>query len=184
MTGRSQAPILPCAEAVVRKAIPLLSALGFLSLSPLRAGAQWPVSFGVAAGPTFSSDAQGTGYHVGGLIGLDAVVLPIGFRVDAVMNQFNVTGGKTRIFDVTGNVMYSMIPTPLVKPYLIGGLGFYSSHIVGSSDLGSNDIGVNVGAGAKLSLIALNGFVDARYHHVFTSGKATSFIPVSIGITF
>lgn len=153
--------------------------------APSPARAQWPVSFGVAGGPTFSTDADGTGYHIGGLIAMEAGVLPLGFRFDAAMNQFNVEGGaKLRIFDATGNATYAMLPTPLAKPYLIAGLGFYGSRIKGSSELGENDIGVNIGAGTKLTLVMLNAFIDARYHYIFSEGKATSFIPVSIGITF
>ena len=152
--------------------------------TPSRARAQWPVSFGVAAGPTFSSDAEDVGYHVGGLMQLDAMLIPVGFRVDGVMNQFNYPGGKTRIFDVSANVTYAMVPTPRVKPYVIVGLGFYGSRVVGSSELGTNDIGINAGAGVKFSLVVLNGFIDARFHHIFGEGGGTGFIPVSIGITF
>lgn len=149
------------------------------------APAQLPLSVGVVGGPTFSSDAEKTGYHIGAVLGIDAPLLPVGLRFDGVMNQFSVAGGaKLRIFDVTANVTYAMIPTPLVKPYLIGGIGFYGSRISGSADLGQNDIGVNGGAGVKLSLIMLKGFVDARYHHVFGTDGGMSFIPVSIGIMF
>jgi hypothetical protein len=164
----------------------LLAALVCVSLSPSDGEAQlpWPVSFGLAAGPTFSSDAEDVGYHVGALLGMEAVVLPVGFRVDGVMNQFNYSGGKSRIFDVTANLVYSMIPIPRAKPYFIGGLGFYGSRVVGSSELGTNDIGINVGGGVKFSLVVVNGFVDARYHHIFSEDGGKGFIPVSIGITF
>ena len=155
-----------------------------LLLAPTSARAQWPASFGIAAGPTFSSDAEDVGYHFGGLLAMDPLVLPIGFRFDGVMNQFNFPGGKTRIFDVTANLMYAMIPTPRVKPYVIAGLGFYGSRVVGSGELGSNDIGINAGAGVKFNLMVVNGFVDARFHHIFSDGGGTGFIPVSIGITF
>ena len=152
--------------------------------SPNLARAQWPVTFGIAAGPTFSSDAEDVGYHVGALMALDPIMLPIGFRVDGVVNQFNFPGGKTRIFDVSANLLYAMIPTPRVKPYVIAGLGFYGSRVVDSSELGSNDIGINAGAGLKFNLMVVNGFVDARFHHIFSDGGGTGFIPVSIGITF
>ena len=151
---------------------------------PSSASAQWPATFGIAAGPTFSTDAEDVGYHVGGLIQLDPILLPIGFRVDGVMNQFNFPGGKKRIFDVSANLLYAMIPTPRVKPYVIAGLGFYGSRVVGSDELGQNDIGINAGAGVKFNLIVVNGFVDARFHHIFSEGGGTGFIPVSIGITF
>jgi hypothetical protein len=171
------------AEVTVKKVTVLIVALGAL-FAPLNAHAQWPVSFGIAAGPTFSSDAEDVGYHVGGLIAMEAMVLPIGFRVDGVMNQFSHPGGKTRIFDVTANMTYSMIPVPRAKPYVIGGLGFYGSRVVGSSDLGTNDVGINFGAGVKFSLVVINGFVDARYHHIFGENGGSGFIPVSIGLTF
>ena len=144
----------------------------------------WPVHFGIAAGPTFSSDAEDVGYHVGALVNMDAYMLPVGFRVDGVMNQFSFPGGKTRIFNVTANMVYSMIPVPRAKPYLIGGLGFYGSRVSRSGDLGTNDVGVNVGGGVKFSLVVVNGFVDARYHHIFGENGGSGFIPVSIGITF
>jgi hypothetical protein len=143
--------------------------------APSRAKAQWPATFGIA---------QDVGYHVGGLIQLDPIALPVGFRVDGVMNQFNFPGGKTRIFDVSANLLYAMIPTPRIKPYVIAGLGFYGSRVTDSSELGSNDVGINAGAGVKFNLMVVNGFVDARFHHIFSDGGGTGFIPLSIGITF
>ena len=167
----------------MRKVIASLVLLGAL-VAPSMAEAQLPVSFGIAGGPTFSDDAEDMGYHVGALMDINVPLFPVGFRVDGAMNQFNQAGGKLRIFDVTANVMYTPLPTPLVKPYIIGGLGFYSSRITDSDELGTDNMGINAGAGVKLNLLALKVFVDARYHHVFTKGEATSFIPVSVGIMF
>jgi len=158
----------------------LCAALGIPSI----ARAQLPVSFGIAGGPTFSQEASEVGYHIGGLIDISLPLLPVGFRVDGFINQIDFGGGKRRIFDVTANVVYAPLPTPLAKPYFIGGVGFYSTRIIGSSRLGQEDIGLNAGAGAKFNFIALKVFLDARYHHVFSDGDATSFIPVTIGIMF
>lgn len=158
-----------------------LALCGVLAV-PAVGEAQLPVSFGIAGGPSFSEDADKVGYHVGGVIDLSLPLLPVGFRVDGVMNQFSAAANtKTRIFDVTANVMYSPLPTPLVKPYFIGGLGFYSTRITDSPS--QDEMGVNAGAGVKLNLLALKVFVDARYHHVFAQ-ESMSFIPVSIGIMF
>ena len=149
---------------------------------PAVAHAQMPVSFGIAGGPSFSKDADEMGYHVGGVIDINMPLFPVGFRVDGVMNQFNAAAdAKTRIFDVTANLVYSPLPLLLAKPYFIGGLGFYSTKITDSPT--RDEMGVNGGAGIKLNLLALKVFVDARYHHVF-SDPSMSFIPVSIGVMF
>ena len=158
----------------------LCAALGIPSITR----AQLPVSFGIAGGPTFSQEANEVGYHAGALIDISLPLLPVGFRVDGFINQFDFAGGKTRIFDVTANVVYAPLPTPIAKPYFIGGVGFYSTRITDSPRLGQDDIGVNGGAGVKFNFIALKLFLDARYHHVFGDGEATSFIPVTIGIMF
>ena len=151
---------------------------------PFSAQAQLPFSFGIAGGPNFSVTADELGFHVGALMDIDLLLMPVGFRVDGMMNQFKTSAGSNRIFNVTGNVVYTPLPTPAAKPYFIGGVGFYSSRIKDSPALAQDNIGVNAGAGVKLNLLALKVFVDARYHYVFNSGDAFSFIPVSVGIMF
>ena len=149
---------------------------------PSVAQAQLPFSFGIAGGPNFSQDADEMGYHVGGVVDISLPLLPVGFRVDGAMNRFDFANTPTRIFDVTANVMYSPLPLPMVKPYFIGGVGFYSTRIKDTP--AADEMGVNAGAGVKLNLLALKVFVDARYHYVFNEGEALKFIPVSIGIMF
>lgn len=44
--------------------------------------------------------------------------------------------------------------------------------------------GLNAGAGLRFQLTGFSTFVEARWHTIFTEGKNTQVIPISVGITF
>lgn len=155
---------------------------------PASAAAQLPVNFGIAAGPNFSTGSgENTGWHAGGFVGFDVPILPVGLRLDAMMNQWTVDVGAAdeslRIFAVSGNIIYGLLPTPIVKPYVTGGLGFYSSRVSIEGATGENDIGFNLGTGVRFKAASVGFFAEARYHRLFNDAD-TDFIPVSLGVMF
>lgn len=70
-----------------------------------------------------------------------------------------------------------------VRPYLLGGVGFFNSKAEGFD--GVTDFAFNLGgglsvkAGSKMSV-----FLEARYISVQSDPSSTGFIPISIGLRF
>lgn len=119
---------------------------------------------------------------------------PIIRRVgDAVLPSNSNVSGDVNMIGGIGNVVVN-IGTAAVHPYLIGGVGVYRRRVAqdasGTLDEfkhltdSENTVGYNGGAGLVLSLVGLHAFVEARYHSVNTSPDRTTFIPVTIGLTF
>ena len=162
--------------------------LGLLVLTPVAAAAQLPVNFGLAAGPNFSTNSgDNIGWHAGGFVGFDVPFFPLGVRADAMMNHWTVETGaddeQLRIFSVSANAIWGLLPTPIVKPYVTGGLGFYSSRISIDGVPAENDIGINIGTGVRFKAASIGFFAEARYHRIFDDAE-TDYIPVSLGIMF
>ena len=170
-----------------------------------------PISFGISGGVAVPSGdlSNGTGSGFTGVnTGYDATaslaialpVLPFGLRGDASYNSFghkNVvfpayvgnTGytSDVRVASFTANVVYQIsLPAPIVRPYLIGGVGAYNTHFSSapSGQQSSTNAGFNIGAGVALPLILANTFVEARYHRVNASQGTIAYIPVTVGIMF
>ena len=149
-----------------------------------------PIQIGVAAGAGIPVSDLGnsfnTGFNITGTIGINPAGLPVGFRADVAYNQFGSKGAtsvKAKFASVSGNVVVPMAAVG-IKPYAIGGIGFYhvSSSVTGST--ASNDIGFNVGAGINIPLTGFATFVEARYNRVSESGGSASFVPITFGVMF
>jgi opacity protein-like surface antigen len=121
----------------------------------------------------------------------------LGFQTNP--SDFSVDGGRINILSVNINGKLSPLPLPLISPYVTAGGGIAS---VSTSDLtvkyqGSSIPGgtvpgakaetnasANVGVGVDLDLIALKLYLEARYTWIFASGATSTYIPVSLGVTF
>ncbi len=153
-----------------------------------------PIAFGITAGATKATgdfgDAVDLGYHVGGLIQYTGPEVPIGIRGDVVYHRFSEKGGGTTANILAGTVngvyMFGMGPGAQITPYVIGGVGFYHLSVgcTDCTDNSSNKFGLNGGGGLSFPLSGFSAFVEARYHHIFTDGGATSMVPISVGIVF
>ena len=193
-----------------------------LTASASVAEAQGPISFGLAGGisiPTgeFGKDGDisldngdrfDTGYHITLVMGFKAPMVPFGLRGEVMYTKFegNDANDAGRAIEGPGVSMISghvnglfELPLPVAKPYLIGGLGLYSSK---QEDTGSStapaedrqtDFGLNIGVGTKFQLTGLSTFAEIRYHIVFDGEDATAdsferknlkFIPITFGIMF
>jgi hypothetical protein len=170
-----------------------------------------PISIGISGGVSIpmedlsngSSDGfsgVNTGYNVTGSLGVGLPVLPFSLRGDVSYNGFGSknamfaegSGGfnaDVRVISVTANVVFPIklpVPTPVLEPYLIGGIGDYNvrfSPTAGGS-ASSSDFGFNLGAGVKVPLIVFDAFVEARYHHVNQSNGSLAFVPITVGVMF
>ncbi|GAC1526001.1 MAG: hypothetical protein NVS2B16_34370 [Chloroflexota bacterium] len=162
-----------------------------------QAGAQSPISLGLAAGASFPtgdvSNQANTGYNIQGSIAAHVPAAPIGFRADVLFNQFGgkglAGGGNLNILGVNGNATIG-IPVDIgFSPYLIGGIGYY--HLSGDKTASDDKFGVNGGIGTRFGLAGFSTFAEVRYHNIFSTtpnvfatGSSTQFIPLTFGIMF
>lgn len=162
------------------------------------------------------SDIYGTGF--GGGLHLDIDFLVLGVRVSAdyisfspdndryrealsrltgsAASQFSVDGGQLSIISGNVNAKMSLLPLPVVSPYLTGGVGLAristdETKIVFNGTPSSaypsfsseTKTAVNLGAGIDLKL-GITLFIEAKYTWIFTEGETSTYVPVTLGITF
>lgn len=133
-----------------------------------------------------------TGLH--GLVGLtlgppDAIA---GLRLDYTYNGFHgrTLAGKryrnTHVNALTANVVVPFRAS-YVKPYLIGGGGWYPYREAVDNNKRSNGWGVNGGLGISFPLpgTEVGGFIEGRLHVVYAAhGVQRRFVPVTVGVIF
>lgn len=171
-----------------------------VALAVAAAPVQAQIAFGIAGGATIPSgdlsDRQNLGYNGLATLQLAVPLFPIQFRADL---QYNTFGGKksvsqviaqtdTRVISGTINGVFNLLPGP-IKPYLIGGVGYYDTEVTGNAS--SRKVGYNYGAGVKFGLTRTSIFVEGRMHQVKDAafnvggGRTTAkFIPITVGIMF
>ena len=166
----------------------VLAALGTLSGS---AQAQRRTSFGFAAGATFPvgdlGDASSTGFHILGTLAVSgSASMPVGFRLDGMYNNLSgkSSGPDISVWTVNGNLVYAFPGGTTVTPYIIGGGGWYNTKSDESGSEASNDIGINVGLGARFALSGFTTFAEIRFHNIFSDPNSAQMIPLTFGILF
>lgn len=185
-------------RSVTRRSIPSMALLAVaLPAAPLLA--QRPLSIGIGGGLSMPvqdlRDGANTGWHALGTIALGAPMHPLGLRLDATYNRFAYTdrlrtalggSGYQSVGSATLNVSYRlpMTDAPLA-PYLISGLGAYrTSCSLGPGCEGATSFGWNAGLGARLYLLGLRSFLEARYHRTENDGRYATFFPATLGFMF
>jgi opacity protein-like surface antigen len=183
---------------------PIAGAQGTSVVSPISIGISGGVSIPTEDLSNGSSDGfsgVNTGYNVTGSLGIGLPVVPFSLRGDVSYNGFDsknvasAPGGPValnadvRVVGVTANIVFPIslpVPTPVLRPYLIGGIGDYSvrfSPKTGGSTSNS-DFGYNIGAGVTIPLVVFDAFIEARYHHVNQSDRSVAFVPITVGVMF
>jgi opacity protein-like surface antigen len=151
-----------------------------------------PVSLGLAGGAAIPvgdiADFANTGYNGTVSLGLSSLGTPLGIRFEGMYNKLlgrDDVGNEPdlRILGGTANLVYGL-PGVGIRPYLIGGAGYYSVKPDLSNFESENKLGLNGGIGAMFPLSGFNTFIEARLHHVFTDVSSTQFVPVTFGILF
>jgi hypothetical protein len=147
------------------------------------------VRFGVGAGlilPMGNYD-DGVGFHALGLVQMPLPNSPVHLRADVMFAQTSHKGGSgsTRLIGGTVDALYHFGERAAsLRPYVLGGLGYYNAHesVSGTS---SSNIAFDLGGGVLFGLGAtMHGFAELRYISVQTSGGATAFIPITVGLMF
>ena len=177
----------------------ILVVSGCALLGPIAsAGAQRPISIGVAGGVSVPegdlADGARTGWHALGTIALSTLMQPLGLRLDAAYNRFAFTDevqaaigdGNQTVGSATLNVTYRlpMTNSPL-SPYLISGLGAYRTECsVGPGCDATTRYGWNAGLGTKLYVLGVRSFLEARYHRTDRGDSDVHYAPVTFGLMF
>ena len=168
-------------------------AVAAIATSPVSAQSAQAVSIGVSAGAAIPvsdlGDDYKTGYNGTVSLSLNSVGTPLGIRFDGMYNKMGVRDDRivslpdVIITSANANLVYAL-PGTGIRPYLIGGGGIYGYKPDISRAKTETDFGLNGGIGAAFPLSGFNTFVEARFHHIFTEGVATQFVPVTFGISF
>jgi opacity protein-like surface antigen len=119
---------------------------------------------------------------------------------DLIGNQassYSVEGGNVSVLSVNANLKWTVLPLPVLSPYLTGGVGlartntgsltvkYLGTPVSNFPEVESETKTIyNLGAGADLSLGGITLYVEAKYCRIMTEGEQTTYVPISVGITF
>lgn len=163
---------------------------GLMTASTLEAQMARPVTFGLGAGLTIPTGDAGdeleSGYHFQGMVGFRAPMFPVGLRADVMYHTLESSANSDINLNTLAGTLNAMFDMGgmMAAPYLTAGIGIYNLDIDVEGVDSETDFGLNGGAGIKFNLSGFNTFLEARYHHIFTEGDATSLIPITFGIMF
>lgn len=181
-----------------RRALALAALATALVTAPAALHAQMPVKFGLAAGATLptgdAKDGYDWGYHLGAQLAVKPPLSPLGVRAEVMLHTLK---GKEINDPIVGTftpddprIIAGIVNAEVglggigVKPYLIGGIGYYNLNFGEGTD-SQNKIGFNAGAGLDFGLAGFSAFAEARYHRIQTDGDSKlSVIPISFGLRF
>ena len=116
--------------------------------------------------------------------------------IGTAAGQFTVSGGGITVLSGNINAKMAILPLPLIKPYLTGGIGLarlsvedanitQNGAVTKSFPGFSSDTKTmfNLGAGVDGS-IGVTLFLEVKYTWVMTDPKTSTLVPIQIGITF
>ena len=169
----------------------LVVALGLCAAPALHAQAQPTegIRFGVGGGLTLPmgtfGDFDKAGWNLVGLIQFPIAQSPIHLRFDAMYGQTShksPASGNTTLTGATADLLYHLGDRAAkVRPYVLGGLGFYNVDLGGTSE---SKLAFGFGGGILFGVGTMHAFLEGRYMSVQTSGSSTNFLPISVGVMF
>lgn len=181
----------------MRKAVLSLFAGAALVFGASTAQAQVPLvpkmySFGIHAGLAQPmgdfGDVVESGWSAGAMLQIKPPLMPLGFRIDGTYNRFGYKAAalseeSADILSGNASVVFDVIPSPLVTPYVLGGVGMH--RFSNTANDGSNtDFGFHGGVGLNVGLAGFGTYIEARYVSVQTENSATNYVPITVGIKF
>lgn len=109
---------------------------------------------------------------------------PVGIRIEADYGQTShksPASGNTKIIGAMGAVVYHFKTPASVTPYVLGGVGMYN---VKADPFSETKFAFGAGAGLEMKMTAMSLYLEAKYMNIATSGSATTFIPITVGLRF
>lgn len=148
---------------------------------------------GFPSSPSMFSDGWKMGFH--GLGGIDFNLPMLKVTGKAEYHTFPFDWGSSdgsgfalNALMIGADVKYAFgVPAAPAKPFVMGGLGMAN---VTFSDATSGDVTITFDSETKLYFEIGGGvefnkfFAMIRYVNISTSGEATAFIPISVGVKF
>lgn len=133
-------------------------------------------------------DAADLGFQIGGQYSMP-LKNALGLRINADWNRFGLpddVDGSWTLLGAMANVTYNIESGSGLKPYVLGGLGFYQYSLdIGGTNVGDDSgVAFNVGGGFNFMMGGRNLFAEVRYVSISADGDPLSMLPVSIGIRF
>jgi len=172
------------------------------SLAQAQAAPARAISFGVSGGASLPmgnlGDIAETGYNLGAHILLSPPSFTnLSFRGDVTFDRWalkgtiaNAADANLRALGVAANAIFRASSAMTMRPYAIGGVGFYSAKGSGTiggltvSDESDNNFGIQAGAGLEFQLSGFTTFLEAKFVNVFSENNSTNWVPVTFGIRF
>ncbi len=173
----------------------VLMATAGLAPAVAQGGAKFSLGGGVTLPLSDFGEVASTGFHGLAAVSFQPANFPVGIQVDGMFHRFGMDDDftlgadvNTQVIQGTANAVYrfTVSEETKIRPYLIGGVGYYNFKLTGDDvpdGLDSeSDIGINAGAGFDFAAGAVALFVEGRFHNVFTEDESTRFIPITVGI--
>lgn len=178
----------------MKRSVVTLVATGMLTAAlaaPAAAQARGYVGFGAGLSLPMGNfgDTYKTGWLGQVIAGITGANGMLGGRIDGMYVKHSVDGvsdASTRLLGANGDVVLSLgSMAAKLRPYVLGGLGFFNvkSKVGSIEGPGDTKFAFNLGAGLTVkagSRMAV--FLEGRYISVQTEGSSTGFIPISIGL--
>jgi hypothetical protein len=174
------------------KAIVQLAVLGTMLLAPMVAQGQSDhrpellVSAGITTLTSKSAQLHEGGAHAEGAVLLRTALPGANYvRLDASYHSLPGKAFTTQNVPDAGLVVLSasavqqLLIHSAVRPYVMAGVGMYNMDQGGGRE---SHFGVTGGFGLRSPLGKIGGFVESRFHHVYT-GAPNDFIPLSLGLS-
>jgi hypothetical protein len=169
----------------------VVAAVSAAGAAPLQAqSAQLGLGGGVIIPSGDYSTADKAGWHGLGMVEFSLPASPASIRIDAMYGQTshnNNVGGNTKVAGGTADlVWHAGVPKAPARFYVLGGLGFYNVKVdvTGIGSASESKFTFDLGAGVSAGMGGAKFFGEARFISVRTSGGATNFIPLSVGVLF
>jgi hypothetical protein len=157
-------------------------------------GAQVPdVHFLVDGGASFPvsgfSDRNDAGFQFGAGFSVGQPGYKFGARFEGLYDQFNskLFAGTARVSGFTANATYDLTPgvrggRPPSTPYVITGVGLFSTHEPFESGNTQWNFSWNGGAGYRIAIGRIAAYIEVRYYVV--SSADVEFVPAVFGLVF
>lgn len=151
------------------------------------------VRFGLGGGLLMPMGDYNTADKPGFIFGAGVVfpvgTAPVSVRVEGTFSQTSHDGidGNTRIIGGMASLVYAFTAGGSVTPYVLGGIGYYNGKVTVPSinfDDSESKVGFGGGAGLRFPMGSASLFAEARYINIATSGSATTFLPIIVGVSF
>src|SRR3989454_10759274 len=169
---------------------------GCMALAGIAAAQAPSVRFGLGGGASIPvgdyNQADKIGWHGLGMVQFGLPALTVESRVDGLYGHTthkDMSGaavpGSTKLYGGLANVVYSIGPKGMARPYVLGGIGVYHVKVdVPGTTADETKFAFGVGGGGSVGAGPARFFVEGRFVSVRGSGGSTSFVPVTAGVTF